>query len=190
MNKASVSNSEIHGNLKVGDENNYIINLPPVDPTIIARFLKKIEALSTSDEDFQWFIERLDFFTAQKKNIPVIGLEQKLKNGGRADLIDVAIERKDSIAKRLYKSQLTPRRQGVFVYILQKISFSFEEKIRPLMKNGVDDEVIDRIILHGIVDEIYREIMAEDPTIDQAAISGMIYFLTGKCHLIWDKKKC
>lgn len=190
MNKASVFNSQIHGNIKVGDDNHYTINLPPADPAVVERFLKKIEELSSSDEDFQWFVERLEFFTTQKTKIPVIGLEQKLKNGGREDLIEVAIERKDLFVKRLFKSQLTQRRQGVFIYILQKISFSFEEMVRPLMKKGVESEVIDEIILRGIVDAIYREIMAEDPTIDQSMISGMLYFLTGKCHLIWEKQKC
>lgn len=190
MNKASVFNSQIHGNMKVGDDNHYTINLPPADPTVIARFLQKIEELSSNDEDFHWFVDRLEFFTTQKTKIPVIGLEQKLKNGGREDLIEIAIERKDSFAKRLFKSQLTQRRQGVFIYILQKISFSFEDTVRPLMKKGVENEVIDGVILHGIVDAIYREVMAEDPTMDQSTISGMLYFLTGKCHLIWEKQKC
>ncbi|THJ33512.1 hypothetical protein E8K88_09540 [Lampropedia aestuarii] len=190
MNKANVFGSHIHGNLNVGDENHYTINLPPPDPAAITRFLVKIQELSTNDDDFQWFVERLDFFTNQKTKTPVIGLEQKLINGEREDLIEIAIERKDLFAKRLMKSQLNQRRQGVFLYILQKISFTFEETIRPLMKNGVANEVIDGVILHGIIDTIYRDVMAEDPTIDQSMISGMLYFLTGKCHLIWEKQKC
>lgn len=190
MNKASVFGSQVHGSMKVGDENHYTINLPPVDTTAIARFLQKIEALRSNDDDFQWFVDRLEFFTAQKTKIPVIGLEQKLKNGGREDLIDIAIERKDLFSKRLLKSQLTQRRQGVFIYILQKITFSFEDTVRPLMKKGVENEVIDGVIMHGIIDAIYRDVMAEDPTVDQSMISGMLYFLTGKCHLIWEKQKC
>lgn len=190
MNKASIIGSQIHGDVRVGDQSSYTINLPPADPIAVTRFLQKIEELRSSDEDFQWFSERLEFFTSQKNKVPVIGLEQKLKNGGRDDLIETAIERKDLFAKRLVKTQLNQRRQGVFLYILQKISFSFEETIRPLMKKGIDNEAIDSAILYGIVETIYREVMAEDPTIDQATISGMLYFLTGKCHLLWEKQKC
>ncbi|MOA41785.1 hypothetical protein D3C78_1637840 [compost metagenome] len=105
-------------------------------------------------------------------------------------MLEVAIERKDAFAKRLMKSQLNRRRQAIFLYILQKISFGFEESIRPLIKQGVPNDVIDGVILNGIVDTIYREVMAEDFTIDQYMISGMLYFLTGKCHLIWEKPKC
>jgi hypothetical protein len=189
-NEVNVKGSEVRGDVRVGDEVNYIVNLPPPDPTAITRVLARVQELSENDEEFKWFIERLDFFTNQKTQTPIIGLEQKLINGGRDDLLEIAIERKDFFAKLLMKSQLNRRRQGVFVYILQKVSFTFEELIRPLMKKGVATEVIDEVILNGIVDRIYREVMAEDLTIDQYMISGMIYFLTGKCHLIWEQKKC
>lgn len=190
MNKANVRGSQIYGGLRVGDDTNYIINLPAPDPTAITRALSRIQVLSESDEDFQWFVERLDFFTNQKTQTPVIGLEQKLMNGGREDLLEVAIERKDVFAKRLMRSQLNRRSQGVFLYILQKIHFAFEELIRPLIKNGAPNGVIDDVILNGIVNAIHREVMAEDLTIDQHMISGMLYFLTGKCHLIWERPKC
>ncbi len=190
MNKANVWGSQIHGGVRVGDETNYYINLPPPDPTAITRALAKFQELSENDEDFQWFVERLDFFTNQRTQSPVIGLEQKLINGGREDLLEVAIERKDFFVKCLMKSQLNQRRQGVFLYILQKISFAFEEHVRPLIKKGAPNEVIDSVILNGIVDAIYREVMAEDLTVDQYMISGMLYFLTGKCHLIWERPKC
>lgn len=190
MNKANILGSSIQGDVRVGDDTNYIINLPPPDPTAITRALARIQDLSEHDEDFKYFIERLDFFTNQKTHAPMIGLEQKLKNGEREDLLDIAIERKDAFAKRILKSQLNRRRQCIFLYILQKISFGFEESIRPLMRKGAPNEVIDTIILNGIVDTIYREVMAEDFTIDQYMISGMLYFLTGKCHLVWEKSKC
>lgn len=190
MNKANVLGSHIHGDLRVGDNNKYIINLPPPDPAAISRALAKFQELSKADEDFRWFVERLDFFTNQKNQTLVIGLEQKLINGDREDLLEIAIERKDFFAKRLMKSQLNPRRQWIFLYILQKISFAFEESIRPLIKKGASSEVVDGVILSRIVDAIYHEVVAEDPTIDQYIISGMLYFLTGKCHLIWEKPNC
>ncbi|RRV10444.1 hypothetical protein EGJ27_02135 [Pseudomonas sp. v388] len=190
MNKANLWGSRVDGDLRVGDDTHYIINPPPPDPAALSRLLTQIQELSETDEDFQYFIGRLDFFTNQKTQTPVIGLEQKLRNGGRDDLLEIAIERKDAFAKRLFKSQLNRRRQGIFLYILQKISFAFEEQVRPLMKQGAPDTVIDTVILHGIVDTIFREVMAEDFTVDQYIISGMLYFLTGKCHLIWEKSKC
>lgn len=187
MNKASLWGARVGGDLRVGDDTNYIINTPPPDPAALSRLLAQIQELSETDEDFQYFIGRLDFFSNQKAQTPIIGLEHKLLNGGRDDLLEIAIERKDAFAKRLFKSQLNRRRQGIFLYILQKISFAFEEQIRPLMKQGAPNEVIDSVILKGIVDTIYHEVMAEDFTIDQYIISGMLYFLTGKCHLIWEK---
>lgn len=190
MNKAIIEDSEIHGPVIVGDQKNFHLTLPPPDPTAITRGLAKFQELCEKDEDFQHFVERLEFFTNQKERSPVIGLEQKLKNGGRDDLLEVAIERKDAFAKRLMRSQLNPRRQWIFLYILQKISFAFEEMVRPLIRQGAPVETIDTLIMTGIVDTIYREVMGEDTTIDQHLISGMLYFLTGKCHLVWEVQKC
>lgn len=190
MNKATIRDSEIHGPVHVGDETKFIINLPPPDPMAITRALAKIQDLCEEDEDFQYFVGRLDFFTNEKTRNSVIGLEQKLKNGGRDDLVEVAIERKDAFAKRLMKSQLNRRRQWIFLYILQKISFAFEDVVRPLIKQGAPALAIDNVIMIGIIDTIYHEVMAEDITIDQYTISGMLYFLTGKCHLIWETPKC
>lgn len=190
MNKATIKESEIHGSVTVGDQTSFYLTLPPADPMAITRGLAKLQALCEEDEDFQYFVERLDFFTSQKVRSPVIGLEQKLRNGGRDDLLDVAIERKDAFAKRLMKSQLNRRRQWIFLYILQKISFAFEEMVRPLIRQGASTETIDSVIVNAIVDNIYREVVGEDITIDQHLISGMLYFLTGKCHLIWEQSKC
>src|SRR5690554_5573967 len=149
MNKANVRNSQVHGNIKVGDDTNYIFNLPPPDPEAITRALAQFQKLSETDEDFHWFVNRLSFFTNQKTETPVIGLEQKLINGGRSDLLETAITRKDFFAKHLMKSQLNYRRQFIFLYILQKISFGFEELVRPLIKTGAPHETIDNMILNG-----------------------------------------
>ncbi|WP_410481646.1 ABC-three component system protein [Pseudomonas plecoglossicida] len=190
MNKASIWGSEINGDVNVGDQTTYVVNPPPADPTAITRALARFQALNEEDEEFKQFIERLDFFTDQKSLSPTIGLEKKLLNGDREDLVDIAIERKDAFAKILLKTQLTRRRQGIFLFILQKISFGFEQSVRPLLKKGAPDEVVDGVILNHIINPIYTEIMGEDFTIDQYMISGMLYFLTGKCHLVWERPKC
>ncbi|MDH0747969.1 hypothetical protein N5D61_16685 [Pseudomonas sp. GD03842] len=186
MNSASINKSEIHGSVHVGDNNTYKIVLPPADPQGMASALARFQALSENDDDFQYFMERLDFFTSQNSRSPVIGLEKKLTNAGRQDLLEVAVERKDAFAKRIMRSQLSRRRQWIFYYILQKIDFYFTSQIKPLIRQRQPSEVIDAVIMSGIVEVIYREVMAEDPTIDLHTISGMLYFLTGKCHLVWE----
>ncbi|MCS2609172.1 ABC-three component system protein [Halomonas dongshanensis] len=186
MNKVSVKNGEVGKDIIGGDQYNYNIELPPIDCGAVVRGLERFQEMAESDEDFQYFLERLEFFTNNKTRSAVIGLEQKLVNGGRSDLVDDAIEKKDHFAKRFSKSQLNPRRQWIYLYILQKIKATFESSIRPLIKNKARSEVIDMAIYNHIVDRVYSEVIGSDPTIDQDTISGMLYFLTGKCHLIWD----
>jgi hypothetical protein len=186
MNKVSVKNSDVGKDLIGGDQHNYNIELPPIDYEAVVRGLERFQEMVESDEDFQYFIERLEFFTNDKSRSTVIGLEQKLIEGGRTDLVDDAIEKKDHFAKRLSKSQLNPRRQWIYLYVLQKIKATFESSIRPLIKNNARSEVVDMAIYNHIVDRVYSEVIGSDSTIDQDTISGMLYFLTGKCHLVWN----
>lgn len=186
MNKIVVKGSTLGDSLVGGDQYSFNIHIPPADPTVIIRGLENFQKLTQDDEDFQDFLDRLNFYVNQKNNIPVIGLEKKLVNGGRADLVTDAVERKDAFAKRLLKSQLNTRRQWIYLYVLQKISSAFEGLVRPLIKKGATGDAIDATIYYGIVSNIYNEVVGIDSTIDQYTISGMIYFLTGKCHLIWE----
>lgn len=186
MNKVIIKSSEIGKDLIGGDQHNYNIELPPIDYETVVRGLERFQEMTEGDEDFQYFIERLEFFTNDKRRSAVIGLENKLIKGGRGDLVDDAIEKKDHFAKRLSRSQLNPRRQWIYLYILQKIKATFDSSIRPLIKSKAGSEVIDVAIYHYIVDRVYSEVIGSDSTIDQDTISGMLYFLTGKCHLVWD----
>lgn len=47
MNKANVWGSQIQWSLRVGDDTNYMIQLPAPDPTAITRALAKFQELST-----------------------------------------------------------------------------------------------------------------------------------------------
>lgn len=187
MNEIVIKSSEVVGSIVGGDQHNvtYVIPAAP-NPNTIRAGLDRISSLSKGDEEFEDFIELFHSYLTDRTGRPVIGLKQKLINGNREDLVEDAIEHKDRFAKIAAKAQLSPRRQYIYFYILQKIKASFEGQIRPLMKAGARPGDIDQTIYHTIVNTIFDEICSVDVSIDQHLIYGMLYFLTGKCHLVWE----
>ena len=187
MNEIVVKDSDIKGSVVGGDQNNitYVVTAAP-DPNVIRAGLDRISALSEGDEEFKDFIEIFNSYLTDRAGRPIIGLKQKLLNGDREDLVEEAIEHKDRFAKIAAKAQLSPRRQYIYFYILQKIKAAFDGQIRPLIKAGVLPENIDQSIYLNIVNSIFCEVNSVDISIDQHLIYGMLYFLTGKCHLVWE----
>ena len=187
MNKVVVKESEVNGSIVGGDQHNvtYVVAAAP-DPNVIRAGLDRIGALSEGDEELEDFIDLFHSYLTDRAGRPVIGLEQKLINGNREDLVEDAIEHKDRFAKIAARAQLSPRRQYIYFYILQKIKASFDGQIRPLLKAGARPEDIDQTIYHNIVNSIFSEVCSVDISIDQHLIYGMLYFLTGKCHLVWE----
>lgn len=188
MNKIVVKSSDVKGPIIGGDQNNitHIHVAAAPDPNIIRAGLDRISLLSERDEEFKDFIELFNSYLRDREGRPIVGLRQKLLNGGREDLVEDAIEHKDRFAKIAAKAQLSPRRQYIYFYILQKIKAAFDGQIRPLIKAGARPEDIDQSIYHNIVNSIFSEVNSVDISIDQHLIYGMLYFLTGKCHLVWE----
>lgn len=186
MNKIVVKESKVDGSIIGGDQHNIYVVAASPDPTVIRAGLDRIGVLSKGDEEFEEFIELFHSYLTDRVGRPVIGLAQKLINGNREDLVDDAIEHKDRFAKIAARAQLSPRRQYIYFYILQKIKASFDGQIRPLLKAGVRPEDIDQAIYLNIVNAIFSEVCSVDISIDQHLIYGMLYFLTGKCHLVWE----
>lgn len=186
MTEMNIKNSTIHGPLAGGNQTNIYYQQTP-NPEILRKAIEKLEKLSLEDEEYRDFIDRLGYYLQERNGRTNIGLEQKLLNGGREDLVDDAIMHKDFFAKKIARGQLARRRQYIYFYILQKISASFESQIRPLIRSGATPADIDATIYINIINTIFTEVIELDISIDQYLIYGMLYYLTGMCHLVWEK---
>jgi len=185
MNTVSVQGSKIIGDVIGG--NKYVKVLSAPNPDALKNAIVKLTGLSQDSDEYKDFVEGLDFYLNDvKSSRNVIGLEQKLINGGREDLVDEAVTKKDRFSKILARGQLSPRRQYMYYYALQKIQSSFDGNIRPLIKEKIKFSEIDSAIYNEVVVSVYAELVEVDISIDQYLIYGMLYFLTGKCHLRWE----
>jgi hypothetical protein len=132
-------------------------------------------------ESLKYYLTKLDGISA----------ETKLYDGGfnENDVIS-AIRRKEKYAKRLQLNRFFESAQWIDSQLFAKIKMDFEAFILPLIDNGsskseilkevvikVVQPVLDLINLEGEDDEVLNY-NADD-------IFGMVYYLTGQCHLNW-----
>jgi hypothetical protein len=169
-----------------GDINyNYIPQQNETMKALIAAYRKE----QSEDATFNSIIEELDFYLKPVKSevTQIIGVEKKLKDGQYDHLVDFALAAKDIFVKKVERHRLSKTVQKIFVYILGDIWRLYNLQIYPFILSNVDQKEIMKKINEEIIDKISQKL--EDNVLDifNDCILGMIYFLTGNCHIKWSK---
>jgi len=178
-----VKENTIEGDLVLGLQ----LKLSPQarDPNALMALLERSRQLTEESPEYRAMIEELQSFLAQRPGRRVIGLEAKLNDGNRPDLIDDALWLENRFARRLAKEQLSPSLQALFLHCLSQINTAFCAHIHPLIRSGVSPAAVDASVKVLVLDPLHSEIMQVDCSITAESLRGMLYFLTGKCHLQW-----
>jgi len=143
-----------------------------------------------SNPVFNEIIEELNFYLnpvkAEKKNI--IGLEKKLKDGQLEDYyIEYAMRLKDIFWRKVDRNRFSKVAQQIFIYILADVQTLFNLKIYPLILNDADRATIMSKIKDEIIDVLQMKLGENILDIFTDSIMGMLFFLTGNCHIKWSK---
>lgn len=191
----TTSNNTAGGHIASGDVNAPVnigcINYTPsVEPeTALARLYRKLKNEAGTDEYLTGYIAQLEIFTRVVDSDKVIGIEGKLAPAGRGDQVDMAEAMKEMIYGELRANMFSRTFQTIYATLMGKIFEEFDTHVRPLIVNGATRSQIDVAINLMVVKPIVSE-LEQCPEYDQAAtqtVRGMIYFLTGNCHLKWHK---
>lgn len=148
---------------------------------VIKKFQERIKNEPAAGE----FIEELSEFMRPREQRQIIGLEQKLVDGGRNDEVDDAEYLKLKFSKKLVADELSESVQTIYAHILAYINTVFSYKIKPKIVEDHDRYEIDKAIMKEIIDPVYRDVIYADIGITADHIRGMLYYLTGKCHIKW-----
>lgn len=149
--------------------------------------VEEIKRSLGSVSDAVEIIENLADYITEHPNREIIGLENKLINGNRQDLTDRAILLKNRFERRLAKNQMSLAEQHVYVQILSTISTIWHSKIKPLIDLGTSKNTIDKAIFDDLIEPVHKAVVRFDTLATSELVSGMLYFLTGKCHLVWEQ---
>lgn len=157
-------------------------------PTRLSRRFEKLKEEVQNDIRYDKFIDDLtDFNTEQDgKSMP-----DKLKDGGFSEQeIFRATKRKLRYSKKLEKNRFYESAQLIDIELFAKIKLNFETYVEPLIKAASNIELIKVAVTEKIVQPIL-ELLNDDGYDDvflnytSEDVLGMIFFLTGKCHLNW-----
>ena len=191
----SFENIDIIGGGKVvgGDDNSDSsvrvtseIHNHPATKTKLSILFDALKVKFEKDEQTDCVSEELRFYQTERDTI---GLEQKLNDGNLDYLFEDASLLKEAYTKKLYKYQLYEPAQEIHVFILGIICNKFRLLIYPLLKSGASQENINKTISTEIVDPIMKIILEQGCSdimgLTSKDIDGMIFFLTGRCHIKW-----
>jgi hypothetical protein len=175
------------GDIIVGvkNESNLNITIPAPDPEKILKIIAHSKQLAADSPQYLDMLEQLSSYEKPRPGRPILGLKGKLKAGNREDLYDDAEFFKDKFAQRLARHQFSNQAVAIHLYFLTQINERFSSKILPLIKSSYSATAIDSAISDLIIQPFVSEVITADPTINADIIRGMLYFLTGNCHIKW-----
>ena len=187
-----MSDSFVRNNSAIGTqanvmENNGTINIGNSRSRLSATFERlEQEILNNTRKEV---IDELLMYTTKLDGTK--GLEEKLQDGGFQKIfIQKAINQKEMYAKRATKYECYPAAQEIILSLFARIKNEFDVRIYPMIITGVDVPLIMQEVHKQIVSPILQMIEtngANDQSLyfNMDHIYGMIYYLTGMCHLNW-----
>ena len=120
-----------------------------------------------------------------------IGLEAKLQDAGfgRTEITS-ALRSKQAFSKKSMRYQYFESAQRIDDYLFAKVCHLFDIYVMPLIREGKPLDIIRRAAYEQVVGPVVEEVnthSGEDSclTYNVDDIYGMLYYLTGKCHINW-----
>ncbi|CAA0140941.1 conserved hypothetical protein [Tenacibaculum maritimum] len=155
------------------------------------RWRKKFEKLKEeveNDKRYETFIDDFNDYNTIKDGI---GLEQKLKDAGfsKREIIR-ALTFKDKYARRVVKGEMYLSQQEIDVEIFSIVDSNFYTYVFPKIEKNEEKNVILETLMEKVIQPILDILNREGESdnylnYNSNHIYGMIFFLTGKCHLNW-----
>lgn len=140
------------------------------------------------DQQPKAMLDDLMHLSTQRQNDKVIGLEAKLSAAGRdGDYIARGEEMKERFSKRLYKHTFSESAQKIYLCLLNDVAMLFQLRVLPRILEGAPPAEVDALISKEIIAVVEARLGPHKFVLDLYAreIAGMLYFLTGNCHLNW-----
>ena len=155
----------------------------------LSGWFRKLNDELENDEKLK---KKLDDIRRYKTKLPhTIGLEQKLRDGGFSEsAIEKARRLKQYFAKKSTKFQYYESAQRIDSYLFAKVCGGFDAYVMPLIEQQTPLTDIRQCVYERVILPIMHELNdngAEDACLcyNEEDIFGMLYYLTGNCHINW-----
>lgn len=112
-------------------------------------------------------------------------LTEKLEDAGFGYLIETGEELKEEVSKLIIRNQHYKSAQKIITYLLAEVESIFNAKIKSELFDVSDESVLRLLFRTHLEKEIQVHLGDNVLEIFNRQINGMVYFLTGNCHLEW-----
>ncbi|WP_339135825.1 MAG: ABC-three component system protein [Candidatus Electrothrix sp. GW3-4] len=155
--------------------------------TQLSGIIEQLKEKIGQDPEAAKFVEKLLDWMTPKDTLIKRDLEQKLKDCDKSYLLYDALEAKERFTKQLKRTTFNPAIQEIYSYILGEIYSHFNYLIKPKIATMKEVGAIEQEIV-GLARSITSQIANAPPALGVGIteVIGMLYYLTGNCHLDWD----
>jgi hypothetical protein len=185
-NRVEVQQAQVRGDFTGRDKTVFDFSTKQAQTAYLKDLYEKFEKGKQENPEFREICEELNYYITQNGEEKIIGLENKLVAGNRQGLVRYATEVKEKFHKKLMKvSQYSLVAQDINVYILAKVRTAFVMEVYSLILEGKPQDTVNMLIRERIINPVMAELGINVFKYTEDDIMGMIFFLTGNCHIKW-----
>lgn len=186
------SNNDVSGDLvagnKVDNSSTTVIHVASNGSAgeELSKLYAKFQTDGVGDPSGGKFSDKLEHYMSAVTEGDVRGLEEKLRESGREDLLRVALGMKERAAKSIMKHQTSRTAQRIFTIVLTELHARFTLTVTPVIQQGSDRVAVDQCI--NAIIQGTQNILGENVLeFDAMDLLALLYYLGGNCHIRWDK---
>ncbi|CAJ4165050.1 hypothetical protein LGM63_18420 [Burkholderia cepacia] len=152
----------------------------------LSKLYEKLKTDGIGDPSGGKFSEKLEHYMSSATDGDVRGLEKKLCESGRQDLLHAALSLKERAAKSIMKHQTSRTAQRIFTIVLTELHARFTLTVTPVIQQGLDRVAVDQCI--NTIIQGTQNVLGENVLeLDAIDLLALLYYLGGNCHIRWDK---
>ncbi|MFW2149161.1 ABC-three component system protein [Acinetobacter sp. TY1] len=136
-----------------------------------------------NDDTYEDVKESLFRYRSPKSDIK--DLSTKLKEADRAELIEDALELKESTIKLMTRYEASNSGQFILVHILSTIASKHKAFVVPAIKGNLSRTEVDAIIDTQVIGNALEILNGTNRSITSEKMYGLMYYLAGNCHIKW-----
>jgi hypothetical protein len=135
---------------------------------------------------YKELIAKIKHYTSNIDGEKIIGLEQKLTNAGFEGDFTWARDMKELYFKKITENNLSKATQKIHAFLLARICVLFNLHIKGAINDGVSKDIVKDLLIQKVINPV-QDMVGENNVLDllDDDLMGMMYFLTGNCHINW-----
>tara|TARA_B100000446_G_scaffold137411_1_gene129777 strand:+ start:1986 stop:2525 length:540 start_codon:yes stop_codon:yes gene_type:complete len=160
-----------------------ITNILP-SPTQMDLLSKKYVEEKSNQKVTSLIIDELTHYSNEKYDIR--DLKEKLEDAGFGYLVETGEELKEEVSKLIVRNQHYNSAQKIITYLLAEVESIFNANIKNNLLSIEEETQLKLLFRTQLEQEIQAHLGENVLEIFNRQINGMVYFLTGNCHLEWE----